>query len=59
MIDDQPNDATERATDRDAAGASGISRRKALGRLGLYTAPVMLALLASESDVQAAATGVD
>ena len=38
--DNQPEQANTEATD--------VSRRKALGRLGAYTAPALLAMLISE-----------
>ena len=38
---------TDLPADQKQSDTSGIDRRKALGRLGLYTAPAMVALLLS------------
>lgn len=47
--------AAEQPVGTAEAGSDNLSRRKALGRMVAYTAPVMLALLASEN--HAAASG--
>lgn len=38
----------DRPAEQDHSAASDVSRRKALERLGTYTAPAMLALLLSQ-----------
>ena len=40
--------STDLGTDQKQSGTSTVDRRKALGRLGLYTAPAMVALLLSQ-----------
>jgi hypothetical protein len=40
--------STDLGTDQKQSGTSSVDRRKALGRLGLYTAPAMVALLLSQ-----------
>lgn len=49
MSADDIRETADRATERNKTDQTGISRRKALGRMVAYTAPVMLALLASEA----------
>jgi hypothetical protein len=39
--------STDLGTDHKQLGTPTVDRRKALGRLGLYTAPAMVALLLS------------
>jgi hypothetical protein len=40
--------STDLSTDQKQSDTSAVDRRKALGRLGLYTAPAMVALLLSQ-----------
>ena len=48
--DDRP---FEQANTEANVEATDVSRRKALGRLGLYTAPALLAMLIAEKAVAA------
>src|ERR1700733_152847 len=48
MVADSERDVADRPVDQNQSDAMDVSRRKALGRLGAYTAPAMLALLLSE-----------
>src|SRR5271163_2455239 len=50
MSVDSPRGSTDQSADlpADQSSATDVSRRKALGRLGTYMAPAMLALLMSE-----------
>jgi hypothetical protein len=48
MVADSERDVADRPVDQNQSNAMDVSRRKALGRLGAYTAPAMLALLLSE-----------
>jgi hypothetical protein len=56
MSDSEAYEERNMAAERDQSDQTGVSRRKALGRMVAYTAPVMLALLASKQ--HAAASGV-
>jgi hypothetical protein len=49
--------STDLGTDQEQSGTSSVDRRKALGRLGLYTAPAMVALLLSQRSAVATILG--
>jgi len=53
MIADTERDPDDRPVEQDNTEATDVSRRKALGRLGAYTAPAFLAMLISEKAVAA------
>jgi Chaperone of endosialidase len=55
MVADSERDVADRPVDQKQSNAMDVSRRKALGRLGAYTAPAMLALLLSEPAAAATA----
>jgi Chaperone of endosialidase len=48
MIVDGGRGSEDRTFEKNQSSARDLSRRKALGRLGAYTAPAMLAMLLSE-----------
>jgi hypothetical protein len=49
MSSDEARDVTDTPAVATQSAPEGIDRRKALGRMVAYTAPVMLALLTSEA----------
>jgi hypothetical protein len=49
MIADTERDSDDRPVEQNNTEATDLSRRKALGRLGAYTAPAFLAMLTSEA----------
>jgi hypothetical protein len=55
MIFDNERGSADQPVDQNQSKATDVSRRKALGRLGIYTAPAMLALLLSEPATAATA----
>jgi hypothetical protein len=59
MSVDSPRSSTDQFADlpADQSEATNVSRRKALGRLGTYMAPAMLALLLSEKAAVASTSG--
>jgi hypothetical protein len=53
MMVDTERGSDDRPVEQANTEATDVSRRKALGRLGLYTAPALLAMLISEKAVAA------
>ena len=53
MMENAERGSRDRLGEQNKAEASELSRRKALGRLGAYTAPALLAMLISEKAVAA------
>ena len=56
MIVDGGRGSEDRTFEKNQSSARDLSRRKALGRLGAYTAPAMLAMLLSEPAAAASIT---
>jgi hypothetical protein len=57
MNADNQRGLADRSADQNQSDAKDVSRRKALGRLGLYTAPAVLALLTSEANAVTSSVG--
>jgi hypothetical protein len=49
MSRDSQHDSADQPVEQNSFDTKVVSRRKALGRLGTYVAPAMLALLTSEA----------
>lgn len=59
MSGDNEHAPVDRPAEQDQSAAVDVNRREALGRLGTYTAPAMLALLLSEPAAAASITVSD
>ena len=55
MRNDQ-HEASNQPAEQNSFDTKAVSRRKALGRLGTYVAPAMLALLTSEAHANSSIT---